>query len=905
MGEFQKIGAGDYAIELPEYANLPKSNNGQDINPAVVSNFKAPIPTNDWSSSIVYHFETPYSEVMYANPLILKANSKGLEIGHTLTPEILYEDETEEKVIKTEYSYMPDLIIEVDGVKLTETKLKSYSDWAVTAHWGESGSHNSLDATFGHGMPFVYFSKKGRASVKISFEVGEIRPSINDQVYVIYVDDKFYAVFLPNGSQCNTNERSSIESSLGGKDYFSIALLPDGERSTIEYFYNHAYNFITDTKIDFEVDTQTLQVTTKYEVSIVKKEENEGSSDKALLTLYPHQYKHIDTEVSGFEYNSPRGKMQLIESDSFFTKMQFTGVLPAIPNLMSQKEGKKSLKLKNDDSEELLKAIDLKYNELEKEPIIKISNSLGAGRELERLSELVQICHQVGKYQERDLFLTVIKTELEDWFTASDGTQKQFYYNDKWNTMQAYPESHHSASQINNHHIHYANFVKAAAVVAQFDPDWAKQENWGGMVNLIIRDVAALHNDKMFPFLRNFDPYEGHSWSSGHANFSLGNMQEDPTASINFAYAVILWGALTNNKELHDLGIYLHTTETESVKTYWFNKYKNGGFPEYYPYQQAGTLWGGGIEYSAHFSAEIDSIYGSALIPMNGGTLYLGEDPEYIKDIYEEIIKLKGIQEDVYKDLIWEFQSFSNPDDAIRKYKADPAYSPSFSESKAHTWHFISNIKQLGHVETSVTANHPFAVVFVKNDVKTYVAYNHSNKSKNILFSDGRSFEVKANTMLAYNDSKLWTVEYPGVPQEVLPESDLVIDHAIGTKQFSIGKPFSFTIPEDTFKASNKEKLLLKAALSNGNPLPSWLKFDPNTMTFSGIPITLENIDINLEASDGIKNVMDTLSLVIGLENSTNDHMDHGYSMAPVINIYIDKIEVKVNLAGLNVTNEG
>ena len=78
--------------------------------------------------------------------------------------------------------------------------------------------------------------------------------------------------------------------------------------------------------------------------------------------------------------------------------------------------------------------------------------------------------------------------------------------------------------ELNAHHFHYGYFIKAAAEAARRDPAWAADERWGGMVKLLIDDVACPDRaDRRFPFLRNFDPYAGHSWASGHAKFGDGN----------------------------------------------------------------------------------------------------------------------------------------------------------------------------------------------------------------------------------------------------------------------------------------------------------------------------------------------------------------------------------------------
>ena len=74
--------------------------------------------------------------------------------------------------------------------------------------------------------------------------------------------------------------------------------------------------------------------------------------------------------------------------------------------------------------------------------------------------------------------------------------------------------------ELNDHHFHYGYFIRAAAEIARHDPAWASDAHWGGMVSLLVRDIASPdRDDPMFPFLRNFDPYAGHSWASGHAKF--------------------------------------------------------------------------------------------------------------------------------------------------------------------------------------------------------------------------------------------------------------------------------------------------------------------------------------------------------------------------------------------------
>ena len=61
------------------------------------------------------------------------------------------------------------------------------------------------------------------------------------------------------------------------------------------------------------------------------------------------------------------------------------------------------------------------------------------------------------------------------------------------------------------------------------------------MVLLLIRDIASPdRDDPLFPFLRTFDPYAGHSWASGTALFGSGNNQESSSEAMNAWTGIIV-----------------------------------------------------------------------------------------------------------------------------------------------------------------------------------------------------------------------------------------------------------------------------------------------------------------------------------------------------------------------------
>jgi hypothetical protein len=65
------------------------------------------------------------------------------------------------------------------------------------------------------------------------------------------------------------------------------------------------------------------------------------------------------------------------------------------------------------------------------------------------------------------------------------------------------------------------------------------------------------------------------------------------------------------------------------------------------------------------------------------------------------------------------------------------------------------------------------------------------------------------------------------------------------------GHPFTFTVPDNIFfDDDNNGALTYSAMLINMNPLPSWLRFDPGTKTFSGTPVEPGELTVRILVAD-------------------------------------------------------
>ena len=196
------------------------------------------------------------------------------------------------------------------------------------------------------------------------------------------------------------------------------------------------------------------------------------------------------------------------------------------------------------------------------------------GKGLGRAARIAEIADLVGRHRHSGQGAGGDQVaRLTDWFTASPGETKHlFYYDKNWGTLIGYPAQLRLRQELNDHHFHYGYFIAAAATLAKFDPNWAKTSQYGGMVDLLIRDANNYDRaDTRFPYLRDFDIYAGHDWASGHGSFAAGNNQESCSEGMNFAGALIQWGQATGNTAVRDAGIYIYTTQAAAIDDYWFD----------------------------------------------------------------------------------------------------------------------------------------------------------------------------------------------------------------------------------------------------------------------------------------------------------------------------------------------
>jgi len=737
------VGAGSYAEGTPAGGAAPQDCAGAVMDPRsrTTANFPAgAIPTNDWWTSLLWNKIncTPESANLMAHPLAFHSFTNGLGVSYPTTPSI---SGTSTGVSEYHYNYAEDLRIGVAGLDAAG-KVDGYSDWAVTELWANGGT--SLRTTFGHGLPFVYATKTG-GDVRLTLTAPPTVWRNASGAIGFTVNGHDYAAFGPSGSSWSVSG-TTISSSLAGGSFFSLAVLPTSSTNAaraaaLDAYAPYAHNHVTGTRVSWSYNESTAKLTATYAFTTVAKQA--GGASGTVFALYPHQRDALSgTTPSAYSYVSPRGPMRVvIGASQFQTVATFHGVLPQLANT--------GFPAGSADLAQLSGYIDQVAGA---DPFAGFGeDTYWTGKALGRATQVIQLAHLTGKTAARDALLNAVRTRLTDWMTASAGeTQRLFSYNPSWGTLIGYPASYGSDTELNDHHFHYGYYVVAAATVAQFDPSWAANSAYGGMVNTVIKDAANWdRTDTRFPFLRDFDIYAGHDWASGHGSFGAGNNQESSSEGMNFAAGLILWGQATGNTTVRDLGIYLYTTQASAIHNYWFDT-DDEAFPASFGHSTVGMVWGDGGAYATWFSAEPEMIQGINLLPSTAGHLYLGYDPAYIGRNLAELQTNNGGPATVWQDIIWEFQALADPATALSQFRSQAnSYTVEEGESRAHTFAWLKNLSTVGTVDRSVTADTPLYAVFTKNGARSHQAANMTGSPITVHFSDGTTLAVPARSVAA------------------------------------------------------------------------------------------------------------------------------------------------------------
>jgi hypothetical protein len=153
-------------------------------------------------------------------------------------------------------------------------------------------------------------------------------------------------------------------------------------------------------------------------------------------------------------------------------------------------------------------------------------------------------------------------------------------------------------------------------------------------------------------------------------------------------------------------------------------------------------VWGAGGRYDTWWDSNPVFIHGINIVPASGGSLYMGRHPDYVVRNYGEVVQRIRGEPLTWRDLLWMYLALAKPERALDLFEHDRYFSPEFGNSMAMIYHWISNLGELGQLDTRVTADAPTYAVFAKGNRVTHVAFNPTDQPLKVTFSDGANVVV-------------------------------------------------------------------------------------------------------------------------------------------------------------------
>ncbi|MFC3177999.1 calcium-binding protein, partial [Undibacterium amnicola] len=122
---------------------------------------------------------------------------------------------------------------------------------------------------------------------------------------------------------------------------------------------------------------------------------------------------------------------------------------------------------------------------------------------------------------------------------------------------------------------------------------------------------------------------------------------------------------------------------------------------------------------------------------------------------------------------------------------------------------------------------------------------------------------------ILFADGTIWNAEQIKDLSTPVANRAPIVSEPIADQAAKQNILFNFAIPDAAFKdLDTTDVLTYSASLSNGSALPSWLKFNASTKTFSGTPTVLSTVGVKVTVRDkeGLA-VSDAFNIVVGSSN--------------------------------------
>jgi endo-1,3(4)-beta-glucanase len=598
-----------FASRLPKQSpNIPKTYLASGLTP----------PTNKWFSAIAFANQP---EPVFAYPLSYKLSSTGYGVGNppvVSSPNAVFA------------SHVDDVAVNLGA---SNHVVQSYDDLSVLVAQQDANQQTVATSRITHGSPFIFTTFVRSTMTTLTTTGSTISGS--DGKYQLHVGDRQYGIYT-TASTTSVGQTLLLNAKAG--DLLTIFALPNGASSS--QYFAAATRPITATSVTYT--TSAHHVTTTYHL--------DTRNGNSLFAATPDMQLGTPASIGSFT--------TLLGTQSVYSGTAFTDTEPA-PMLPSSELPLG--KLTDGERADVIAKLGTDASSLD---FTQIDSYFG-GKELYRAANLLQIAESLHQSSLANDIKIKLAARLSQWFDPTGSTKRPniyFYYDSAYHGIVGSLASYGSEG-FNDHHFHYGYFIYAAAVLSKYDPDFYKTN--AAMVNLLISDLASNASSTLFPKLRVFDSYAGHSWASGNGDFGDGNNQESSSEASNAWYGMYLWSQVAHNQPLASESTWLYAHETRTAQNIYLKAPTSVNDGPNYGHSTVGIIWGGKLDYSTFFSPRPQAVLGIQLIPMSPGQAYLRDTAinKNIAGVAATSAELAG----QFNDYLVMYQALTDPQLALRQ----------------------------------------------------------------------------------------------------------------------------------------------------------------------------------------------------------------------------------------------
>ncbi|KAJ1959701.1 hypothetical protein GGI12_004199 [Dipsacomyces acuminosporus] len=535
-------------------------------------------------------------------------------------------------------SQPPDWEISDNSNRLSKRIVSGSDDLGVEVTW-QGSSNSQMRSKFYKGMPFVTYEMSSIApslkTIHAIIKVEEISRTVNSNVQTtnttvlkllgqmadlssltqVTLNDnsKWLVVANPRLSWQQNNGKLTPQGTNG--DYtgvIQVAHLGDNTEGNLNVLQQFAGVFPTSGSVSYANiqggnQGRAANIVFSYKTNV------EG---RPLVSfLLPH---HLDTLSKATVNQQPLSGYRATKGPlTAFAGNTITYVQP-LESVSFEGTGAMSSDDRNKIQQQLVKDINEQTNVTAPDPYF-------FGKGVAKIARLYQIAQEINDLGSASKLRDKLVAYLKPWLVDKSNSDP-FVYDKSWGGIVSAkglgdPGADFGQGRYNDHHFHYGYFIYAGAVLAKHDVTVFQQ--FKEPLSQLLRDYAnPVYQDKYFPYMRHFDPYDGHSWAAGLFTFGDGRNQESTGEAINAYYASYLYAKALGYEDLATFYEIILNMEATSGRRYWHPTLAQAKeqYLQPFTHNAVGIMWSSKADYATFFGAEAEFIYGIQMIPFTPAT---------------------------------------------------------------------------------------------------------------------------------------------------------------------------------------------------------------------------------------------------------------------------------------------